>query len=225
MDLLPPKGQSELESLIVGNIPRDALMAFEDAYYGGDQKGRVDAASFAEGHRPSAAGQVKHFHINEAFYEALMVHGANPTPLRGTRLVVGRLGIFNIVRLNVPGHKWTNLQRSATRRELAELNEHIQRKYVQPDMFADAGREVAEATIFVLGVMDGIDSNGIAQLTHCMVAIPASDMRSWLYLKTMAEFMSLYDRATPNSQIDKATPRLKRGQPNKRTGNDDPGNP
>lgn len=225
MSPLPSKGQTELEKLIVGNIPRDALMAFEDAYYGGDQKGRVHAAPFAEGHRPSAAGQVKHFHINEAFHEALTAHGANPTPLRGTRLVVGRLGIFNIVRLNVPGHKWTNLQRSATRRALAELNEHIQRKYVQADMFADGGREVAEATIFVLGVMDGIDANGISQLTHCMVAIPASDMQSWLYLKTMAEFLTLYDRAASNSQIDKAVPRLKGGRSNKRTGTDDPGNP
>lgn len=131
-------GSKGLEQLIVQNIPRDALMAFEDAYHGGDAKGRMQAADFARGHRPSAAGQVKHFYTNEAFHEALEVHGADPTPLRGTRLVVGRLGIFNIARLNVPGHKWVNLRRSATRKQLAEVNLSIEEKYVQSDFFNKA---------------------------------------------------------------------------------------
>jgi hypothetical protein len=217
------KGQRALEQLITKHIARDALMAFEDAYYDGDQKGRVQASAFAQGHRPSAAGQVKHFHINEAFHEALVAHGANPSPLRGTRLVIGRLGIFNIVRLNVPGHKWTNLQRSATRKALAELNEHIQRKYVQGDLFSES-REIAEATLFILGVMDGLDANGVAQLTHCMVALPAADMKSWLYLKTMAEFLKVYDRAPADSQADNAMPKLKRAETKKDTGTDDKGN-
>jgi hypothetical protein len=208
MSILPTVGKPELEQLIIKNIPRDALMACEDAYYGGDVKGRMHAAAFARGHRPSAAGQSKHFLINESFHEALLAHGATPTALCGTRLVVGRLGIFNIVRLNVPGHKWVNLRRSATRKKLAELNEDIKRKYVQSDLFVTVNA-VAEGTIFVLGVMDGKDANGIAELTQVMVALPAPDMKSWLYISSMVDFLKLYDQGKSSVQLDNAVPKLK----------------
>lgn len=218
MNNTPAAGIKELERLLVHHIPRDALMACEDAYHNGDIKGRTQAAAFAKGHRPSAAGQVKHFYINEAFHEALQAHGAEPTPLRGTRLVVGRLGIFNIARLNVPGHKWVSLRRSATRKMLAELNHSIERKYVQSDLFTEAA-EATGGTIFILGVVDGIDTNGIAQLTQVMLALPAPDMKSWLYMSTIADFLRLYDQPNAVVQPDNALPKLKT-QPKKRTGND-----
>ncbi|TSD55001.1 hypothetical protein FFI97_027005 [Variovorax sp. KBS0712] len=217
----PSAGTKKLEQLVVKNIPRDALMAFEDAYYAGDHQGRQHSAAFAPGHKPSIAGQNKHFFINETFHEALLAHGAEPTPLCGTRLVVGRLGIFSIVRLNVPGHKWINLRRSATRIKLAEVNDNINRKYVQADLFAQP-REVSAGTIFILGVMDGVDTNGIAQLTEVMVSLPAPDMKSWLYINTMTDFIKLYDQTDTAVQPDTAVPKLK-AQPKKKTG-DDQGN-
>jgi hypothetical protein len=218
MTKMPPTSLEELEQLITSHVPRDLCMACEDAYYNGDGKGRLQASAFAKGHRPSAAGQVKHFYINEAFHEALQVHGAEPTPLRGTRLVIGRVGIFNIVRLNVPGHKWVNLRRSATRTALAELNDIIERKYVQSDFFSEAG-EPTGGTIFILGVMDGTDTNGVAQLTQVMLALPAPDMKSWLYISTISDFLKLYDVADPIVQLDNALPKLKI-QPKKQTEND-----
>lgn len=218
MATTPSAGQKELETLVTQNIPRDALMACEDAYYGGDEKGRMHSAIFSLGHRPSAAGQVKHFHINEAFHEALQAHGGEPSPLRGTHLVIGRFGIFNIARLNVAGHKWVNLRRSATRKKLAELNQIIETKYVQGDFFTGE-REVTGGTIFILGVVDGIDANGIAQLTEVMVALPAPDMKSWLYISTMADFLKLYDQLDTAGQPDNAQPKLKT-QPKKQTDND-----
>lgn len=215
---VPPLGLRELEQLIMKNVPRDLFMACEDAYYNGDEKGRLEASSYAEGHRPSAAGQMKHLHINEAFHEALEAQGAVPTPLKGTQLVIGRSGIFNIARLNVPNHRWTRLRRGATRLTLSELNENIQKGYVQGDFFSDAVLPTT-GTILILGVMDGIDVNGIAQLTQVMVALPAPNMKSWLYLSTISNFVSLYDRADVDNQIDNAQPKLKK-QPKKQTGND-----
>ena len=216
---IPPKhGKKELEQLIIKNIPRDAFMACQDAYHAGDQEGRLLSGGFLSGHRPSAAGHNKHFFINETFHEALQAHGAGPTPLCGSRLVIGRLGVFNIVRLNVPGHKWTNLRHSTTRSKLAELNDSIEKKYVQSDLF-DGPREVADGTIFILGVMDGIDTNGISQLTQVMVALPAPNMRSWLYINTMANFLTLYDQLDSTIQRDIALPKLK-AKPNKQTDND-----
>jgi hypothetical protein len=207
-----------LEHLIIQQIPRDVLMACEDAYYSGDEKGRARASAFVKSHRPSAAGQVKHFHINETFYEALDAQGAQPTPLKGTKLVVGKVGIFNIARLNVPSHKWVNSRKSAMRKKLAEVNDNIARKYVQSDMFKDAA-EPNGGTIFILGVMDGADENGIAQLTQVMIAVPAPDLRSWLYLKSVPDFLKLYDQADSVVQLDNAQPKLKK-QPKKQTGND-----
>jgi len=221
MSTPPVDGKKELEQLIIKNIPRDAFMACQDAYHAGDLQGRLQSVGFASGHKPSAAGQNKHFFTNETFHEALQAHGASPTPLRGTRLVIGRIGVFNIVRLNVPGHQWTNLRRSTTRNKLAELNYSIQQKYVQGDLFA-APREVADGTIFILGVMDGIDVNGISQLTQVMVALPATDMRSWLYKNTMADFLKLYEQLDVTVQTDNALPKLKI-QPKKQT-DDDQGN-
>lgn len=218
MSTPPVNGKKELEQLMIKNVPRDALMACQDAYHDGDRQGRLHSAVFAAGHKPSAAGHNKHFFINETFHEALQAHGAGPTPLCGTRLVIGRLGVFNIARLNVPGHKWTNLRRSTTRSKLAELNNNIERKYVQDDFFA-APREVADGTIFILGVMDGIDANGIAQLTQVLVALPAPDMKSWLYISTMVEFLKLYDQLDSTIQTDNAVPKLK-AQPKKQADND-----
>jgi hypothetical protein len=221
MSITSTTGKTELEKLIMSSIPRDALMAFEDAYYDGDAKGRAHAANFAIGHRPSAAGHIKHFFCNESIHEAMLAHGADPTPLRGTKVVVGRLGIFNIVRLNVPGHKWVNLKRSASRKKLAELNDNIKKKYIQYDLFINAN-EVADGTIFVLGVMDGIDVNSLVELTQVMVALPAPDLSSWLYICTMADFLKLYDQVDAPVQQDKAVPKLK-AQPKKKS-NDDQGN-
>jgi hypothetical protein len=221
MSVTSSASRKELEQLILQNIPRDALMAFEDAYYSGDAKGRMQAANFADGHRPSAAGQVKHFCTNESFHEALEVHGAKPTKLRGTRLVVGQLGIFNIARLNVPGHKWVNLRRSAMRKKLAEVNLSIKEKYVQGDFFSKE-HDVAAGTVFILGVVDGIDANGIAQLTQVMMALPAPDLKSWLYINTMSEFLKLYDQVNLTVQPDNAMPKLKK-LPKEQTG-DDQGN-
>lgn len=149
----------------------------------------------------------------------MLVHGADPTPLRGTRLVVGRFGIFHVARLNVPGHQWANLRRSATRKTLAEVNKAIEQKYVQRDLFDEAS-EATAGTIFILGVMDGVDANGIAQLTQVMLALPAPDMKSWLYMKSVTEFLSLYEQTNAVEQPDNAQPKLKT-QPKKQTGNDE----
>lgn len=219
MPSLSKLGPPELEQLIKENIPRDAFMALDDAYKSGDQKCITHAPLFSQPHRSSGAGQNRHFFMNETFHEALTAQGAKPTPLSGTKLVIGKLGIFNIARLNVPGHKWVRLKSSKTRKQLAQLNIAIERTYVQGDLF-DADKPVSAGTIFILGVMDGLDTGtGIAKLTQVMIALPAPDMESWLYIKPLTEFLKLYDLPENNNQQDGAVPTLK-AQPKKQTGND-----
>jgi len=219
MSSVPSAGVKDLVKLIMQYIPRDVLMACEDACFNGDEKGRIQATAFAKGHRPSAVGQNRHFFTNEAFYEALLVHGANPTPLRGTQVVVGQLGIFKIARVNVPGHKWSSgFKRSATRQQLSQINVELKRMFVQPDLF-DQATEPTGGTIFIVGVLDGQDKNGMSQLTQVMLALPSPDMQSFLYVSTISKFLDLYDHPDNIAQTDNAKPKLKE-QPKKQTGND-----
>jgi hypothetical protein len=209
MSSIPFEGEVQLEKLIVANIPKDAFMALEDAYRDGDRKGREYGARFAPGHRRSASGQDKHFALNEAMFDALEAQGANPTPLRGNRVVVGRLGKFNVARLNVPGHKWVDLRRGKTRPQLAKINTAIERRYVQQDLFDSPEGEISEATLFIVGLMDGQDVNGLSQLTTVMVALPAPDLRSWLYFQPLSKILALYEDPAPVVQPDHAKPVLK----------------
>lgn len=219
MKNLSELGPKELEQLIIQNVPLDALMALQDACVSGDQKCITYAMLFDKGHRSSGAGHNRHFFNNETFREALITHGATPLPLCGTRLVVGRLGIFNIARLNVPGHKWVKLKNSKSRQILAQDNALIEQAYVQSDFFYEE-RPVTKGTIFILSVMDGLDAaTGIAKLTQVMIALPAPSMESWLYIKPLTEFLGLYDLLENNAQLDNAVPTLK-VQPKKLTGND-----
>lgn len=219
MSSIPLEGQAQLEKLIVANIPKDAFMALEDAYRDGDRKGREYGARFACGHRRSAGGQAKHFALNETMFVALEAHGANPTPLRGNRVVVGRLGKFNVARLNVPSHKWVDLRRGKTRPQLAKINTAIERRYVQSDLFAKPNDEISEATLFILGVMDGQDENGLSQLTTVMVALPAPDLRSWLYVQPLSRILALYEVPASVVQPDNVKPVLKNVR-TKKTGDD-----
>lgn len=220
MPSLSKLGPPELEQLIKENISRDVLMALDDAYKAGDKKCITYAPKlFEQGHRPSGAGQIRHLFVNESFREALTVHGADPTPLSGTKLVIGKIGIFNIARLNVPSHKWVKLKGSKTRQRLAQLNTAIERTYIQGDLF-EPDKPVSAGTIFILGVMDGWNADAkIAVLTQIMIALPAPDMNSWLYRKQLTEFLKLYDLPENNNQQDGAVPTLK-AQPKKKTGND-----
>lgn len=215
----PEPGQAALEQLIIQNIPRDAFMALEDAYFSGDLRCIRYAMLFDKGHRASGAGHNRHFFNNETFREALETHGASPSPLCGSKVVTGRIGKFNIARLNVPGHKWVNLKTSKSRRLLAEANTAIERVHGQGDLFDDK-RPITEGTIFVLGVMDGLDADtGVAKLTQVMIALPAPNMKSWLYCQPIKKILALYEQSANMAQPDNAVPKLK-AQPKKQTGND-----
>jgi hypothetical protein len=219
MNAIPFKGQAEIERLLVENIPKDVFMSLEDAYRDGDRRGREHGARFSPGHRRSAGGHAKHFALNETFFVALEAHGANPTALCGNRVVVGRIGKCNLSRMNVPDHKWADLRRGKTRRLLAKINTAVARRCVQGDFFAVGEDEILESSVFILGVMDGQDENGMAQLTNVLVALPAPDLGSWLYKEPLAKVLALYDVPAPVVQPDNARPVLKSTLV-KKTGND-----
>lgn len=205
MNLTPKK--PTIESLIVANVPRDLLMAMEDALITGTQQGAQDAGTLCKGHIAHAVGQMRHFRMNEAFSDALNAADANPTPINGNRLVVGRIGIVSLARLNVSSHLWSNAKRSKARRQLAMLNRQIE-QLVNPDLF-DPCKPATVATVFAVAVFDRAVGNPLAELVRVDIAIPRADMDGWLYRQPVAKVIELYDVPATLTQPDNAIPVLK----------------
>lgn len=205
----------DLDSLIVQNIPLDALRALADAYRAGNEKCLKTAKLFDKGHRSSGAGQNRHFFINEAFHDALAAHGANPTRLCGAKIVTGRFGVLNVARLNIAEHPWSRVKKSKTRKQLASINEVLERQLVQGDMFIEGEEVLKEGTVFIVGLMNGYDADaGISTLTGIRVAIPSADLDGWLYFKSLDEVLKLYttEEVPDLADLDrKAQPVLKKG--------------
>ena len=57
------------------HIPRDLIMGVEDALLIGSQRGTNAGAGMSQGHRAHAVGHMRHFHMNETFWDALEAAG------------------------------------------------------------------------------------------------------------------------------------------------------
>lgn len=197
-----------IESLIVTNIPKDLLMAMEDALISGAGQGAIGASSLAKGHRAHAVGHMRHFRMNESFSDALLAAEANPTPISGNRLIVGRKGIFSVARFNVTSHLWSNAKRSKARRQLALFNRAIE-PLVYPDLF-ETYKPASMASIFAVAVFDRSLSSALAELIRVDIAVPRADMDGWLYRQPVSKTLELYETLETPVQPDNAHPVLKK---------------
>lgn len=111
---MPQPTQETIHDLLVKNVPREVVMGVEDALTVGAQRAYMAARGMDEGHLPHAVGQLRHFHMNEAFQRALATNGAEPSPIRGNGIVTGRTGVFTLARFNIPEGFWINGRRSHT---------------------------------------------------------------------------------------------------------------
>ena len=139
-------------SLLLQHVPRDLIMGVEDALLTGAQRGTNAGAGMNSGHRPHAIGQLRHFHMNETFRDALEAAGTNPSQIKGNRVVIAKVGIFALGRFNISNRVWNNGRRSRTRREMAMANLSIE-PLVTPDLF-DTYQPAMKATVFFVGVFD-----------------------------------------------------------------------
>lgn len=192
-------------NLLVRNIPRDLVMGVEDGLLVGAKRGFVVSRDMHDGHRPHALGQMRHFHMNESFSEALTAAGGNPTPIRGNNLVVGRAGIFSLGRFNVSGPTWNNASRSKTRKQMALANKAVE-PLVQPELF-DAHQPITAATAFFVASFSGSIAINPESPLGIDIAVPDSNMKNWLFREPLHQFLSRYEVAS--AQVDEAFPKLK----------------
>ena len=207
---MPVNGHPTIASLLVQHIPRDLIMGVEDALLTGAHRGTNAGAGMNPGHRSHAVGQMRHFHMNETFRDALEAAGTNPSEIKGNRVVTAKAGIFALGRFNISNGVWNNGRRSRTRREMAMANLSIE-PLVMPDLF-ETYRPATKATVFFVGVFDRSVQDTAALPMSIDVAVPDHELKGWLFRMPTTEFLSLYESQTStDAQPDLAVPTLKSG--------------
>jgi len=202
----PPK--ETIDMLLMRNIPRELVMAVEEALVVGALRASEAAKGMDAGHHPHVLGQMRHFHMNEAFHTALVTSASSTTPIRGNSVISGRSGLFSLGRFNASGHIWFNARRSKTRQQMSLANRAIE-PLVQPGLFENY-QEPANATAFFVGCFSGGIENQSAATLSIHVAVPDKEMKGWLFREDISRFLARYDSVI-TVQEDKAMPSLKRG--------------
>ena len=207
---MPANEHPTISTLLVQHIPRDLIMGVEDALLTGAHRGTNASAGMNPGHRSHAVGQMRHFHMNETFRDALEAAGTNPSQIKGNRVVTAKAGIFALGRFNISNGVWNNGRRSRTRREMAMANLSIE-PLVIPDLF-ETYRPATKATVFFVGVFDRSVQDTAAVPMSIDVAVPDHELKGWLFRMPTTEFLSLYESQTStDAQPDLAVPTLKSG--------------
>ncbi|WP_265655769.1 alpha/beta hydrolase [Verminephrobacter aporrectodeae] len=199
--------QETIHDLLVKNVPREVVMGVEDALAVGAQRAYVAARGMDEGHLPHVVGQLRHFHMNEAFQRALAANGAEPSPIRGNRIVTGRTGVFTLARFNIPIGFWINGRRSRTRKQLSLANMAIE-PLIQSELFSGY-RPPSDAVAFFVACFSGDLNIQPESPVSIQIAIPDQHMRGWLFKEPLEAFAKRYDQM-PVGQNDLAVPKLKK---------------
>lgn len=211
------RSMRNIEGLLLKHIPRQFMIAAKDAIFDADAQANRECLSFKTGIRSSQTGYAKHGRMNEGWHDVLLAEGGSPTPLKSNGIVVGQFGIFKVARHNVRHHEWSHKKKLGKKHtEIAKLNIDVMTQYVMPDFFKEKA-EVTVATAFFVAVIDGMDVAGQPTATQIQLCVPHPDLQGQLYTKSLAEFITLYDR--PAQQIDLARTTLRK-QAKKQNGND-----
>jgi hypothetical protein len=211
MSPIPPES---IPDLLVRNVPRELVMAVEEALAVGAQRAHAASKGMDEGHLPHVVGQLRHFQMNESFHRALAMGSASPTAIRGNGIISGRSGVFTLARFNIPEGFWINGRRSQTRRQMSFANKAIE-PLVQPELF-DQYTSPSDAVAFFVACFSGSLHIQPESPLSVQIAVPDRDMRGWLFRESVGAFLQRYEHK-PMLQDDLAKPKLKKI---KKQGND-----
>lgn len=204
---MPCPKKETIHELLARNVPREVVMGIEDALLVGAQRAYSAARGMDEGHLPHVVGQLRHFHMNEAFQRALKANGADPSPIRGNGIVTGRAGVFTLARFNIPEGFWNNGRRSQTRRQMSLTNAALE-PLVQRELFSDYQPPSAAVAFFVACFSGNLSIQPDSPVS-IQIAVPDQHMRGWLFKECLEQFLKRYDQ-TPMGQDDLAVPKLKK---------------
>ncbi|PSS59208.1 hypothetical protein [Pseudomonas sp. BBP2017] len=196
-----------IADLLIAHVPRNLVMGVEDACVAGALLAHLKTKDMDSKHRKNALGQMRAFHMNEMFSQALVAADAEHTPLKGNGVVVGQAGMFKFCRVNMSSKLWNNCKRSAVRRQLAEANQGMT-QIVQPSLFAP--QDITSGTFFFVACFSGSLNIQPEKPLEIHIAVPDPQMGGWLFREPLLKFLARYDEA-PQHQVDLAVPKLKVG--------------
>jgi hypothetical protein len=200
--------EETIENLLINNISRELIMGIEDALITGANRAFIAAEGMDDGHLPHVLGQMRHFHMNEAFHRTLSEGTAAVTPIKGNGVISGRSGLFTLARFNTSESIWSNARRSKSRRLMSTANRALE-PLVQPGLFDNYERP-NNATVFFVSCFSGSLKNMPEVPIKIQIAVPDKEMKGWLFREDIPTFLARYDVAITSVQEDKAKPSLKR---------------
>ena len=199
--------KAPIPDLLVKNVSRQLILSVEEAFTVGAQRAYIAARGMDDGHLPNVVGQLRHFHMNETFFQALNAHQAAPSPIRGNGLVIGHSGVFTLGRFNAKDAQWNNARRSITRRQMSEANRAIE-PLVQPGLFRESAHQAQGVAFFVACFAASLKIQPDTPVA-IQIAVPDQHMRKWLFRESLDRFVQRYDNAV-TAQHDLARPKLKK---------------
>jgi len=204
---MPQPPADSIPELLLRHVPRELILAAEEALVVGAQRAYRAAQGMDEGHLPHVVGHLRHFHMNESFHRALTVGGTDPNPIRGNGIVCGRAGVFTLARFNVREGLWVNGRRSHTRRQMSIANQAIE-PLVQPELFDQYVEPSEVVAFFVACFSDSLHIQPDVPLS-VQIVVPDRNMKGWLFRETLGIFVQRYDQK-PAVQDDLVLPKLKK---------------
>lgn len=201
-------------------LPRSLVLTIGQSLSAGAVRAHAASKHMRDGHRANVLGSMRHFHMNETFSDALEEANVKATPLQGNKVIVGEIGPVRFGRFNLPKGIWNNARRSKSRRAMAEANAAVKSNMLG-DLFG-APPEVHTMSAFFVAVFSGSKHVSPEAPISIDIAVPAPDMKSWLFSEPLSQFIDGYMIIDDNKeQVDGAFPALRAVKIPKNNGDDD----
>lgn len=199
---------SMIADLLVRDLPRNLVLAVQEGLIIGAQRAHKVSIGMNKGHFSNVLGQLRHFHMNETFHQALVADGIQTSALSGNKVVVGSSGIFKVARLNTRDGAGSNHRRSKIRREMSEINSAIQ-SHIFPNLFSDP-IDITEGTVFFIAYFSKTPGSQQETPRSIELVLPDRNMKRWLFRMPLEDFVTRYETVQVD-QPDLAVPTLKPG--------------
>lgn len=198
-------GQENIAKILLESIPRELLLNFERHYPSALDRALQIGQSVNKGHRASVVGHNRHFFLNEALMVSLDECEVPHAPLRGNKILIGKVGLAAIARVHMNSGKWDNSRRSKAKVKLCAPNRLVA-SMVQIDwLLQQEPQEIAAVTAFLVTEGDGTDANPCQ--AYIVVPDENMDLRNPIFEEPLTVFVRRYQHQ--EVVVDSAQPKLK----------------
>lgn len=198
-------GVEKLGDILSANIPKEFFLHVWQSFPGALERASESAKLAHRGHRPSVAGLMRHFNLNEALAASFEEVGIPHEAIRGNRIMFGSVGIATVARVHLNKGPWDNSKRSVGKRKLCAKNLAAS-QLIQPDFLQSGDAVVSEITMLLVTVGGG--EEGPATI-YVVVTNEDMDLKNPIFRESIDIFLQRYEHVV--DVVDTAVPVLKPG--------------